>query len=69
MIILLGGDGTLLHTAALFQGRMPPVLSFALGSLGFLTPFPFRDYDSALRTIFTGNCSLFMRMRLQCRIM
>lgn len=68
LIILLGGDGTLLHTAALFQGRMPPVLPFALGSMGFLTPFQFRTFDTSLRTIFNGNCSLFMRMRLQCRI-
>jgi NAD kinase len=39
--VALGGDGTILHLASLFQGQgstgsVPPVVSFALGSLGFL---------------------------------
>lgn len=39
VVIALGGDGTLLHVSSLFQQAVPPVLSFALGSLGFLMPF------------------------------
>ena len=44
--VTLGGDGTLLHLADLFSGdgeeglaRPPPVISFGMGTLGFLTPF------------------------------
>jgi hypothetical protein len=44
--VTLGGDGTLLHLADLFSGdgeeglaRPPPVVSFGMGTLGFLTPF------------------------------
>jgi NAD+ kinase len=36
------GDGTVLHLASLFSGDdkpLPPVISFAMGTLGFLTPF------------------------------
>ena len=41
LVVALGGDGTLLHAAALFQtGSPPPVLALAMGSLGFLAPFP-----------------------------
>ncbi|KAL4515606.1 hypothetical protein Ndes2526B_g03744 [Nannochloris sp. 'desiccata'] len=41
LAITLGGDGTVLHLASLFKedAPMPPVVSFAMGTLGFLTPF------------------------------
>ena len=36
LVVCLGGDGTLLHMASLFQSEVPPVMCFALGSLGRL---------------------------------
>lgn len=40
LIVSCGGDGTLLHISSIFQnGPCPPVLSFSLGSLGFLSSF------------------------------
>jgi NAD kinase len=40
LIITLGGDGTILHANSMFNtGPVPPVLSFSLGTLGFLLPF------------------------------
>src|SRR5690242_19841329 len=40
LVITLGGDGTILHASSLFsRGPVPPVLSFSLGTLGFLLPF------------------------------
>ena len=40
LVISLGGDGTILHASSLFSnGPVPPVLSFSLGTLGFLLPF------------------------------
>ena len=33
----LGGDGVILHASNLFRGAVPPVVSFNLGSFGFLT--------------------------------
>ena len=36
LAIVLGGDGTILYTAQQFQTFCPPMLSFNLGSLGFL---------------------------------
>jgi len=38
-IVSLGGDGTVLWVSSLFKMSVPPVISFAMGSLGFLTPF------------------------------
>lgn len=39
-ILTLGGDGTILHVSSLFdQDAVPPVLSFSMGTLGFLLPY------------------------------
>jgi hypothetical protein len=38
-VLSLGGDGTVLWVSSLFNKSVPPVISFAMGSLGFLTPF------------------------------
>eukprot|EP00747_Dinoflagellata_sp_TGD_P111295 gnl/TRDRNA2_/TRDRNA2_171193_c0_seq1.p1 gnl/TRDRNA2_/TRDRNA2_171193_c0~~gnl/TRDRNA2_/TRDRNA2_171193_c0_seq1.p1 ORF type:complete len:581 (+),score=79.24 gnl/TRDRNA2_/TRDRNA2_171193_c0_seq1:150-1892(+) len=48
LVVTVGGDGTLAWAVSLFRGAMPPVLSFAAGSLGFLTPFPL---DGWVRTL------------------
>lgn len=41
LVITLGGDGTILHVSSLYSraGKVPPVVSFSMGSLGFLLPF------------------------------
>jgi NAD kinase len=40
LVVLCGGDGTMLHVSSLFQERpCPPILPFSLGSLGFMTTF------------------------------
>ena len=52
--VTLGGDGTVLHYNSLFaltKGPVPPVVSFALGSLGFLTPFPWSKYTDVIEVI------------------
>lgn len=36
-VVCLGGDGVILHVSNLFTEAVPPVVSFNLGSLGFLT--------------------------------
>ena len=51
LVISLGGDGTLCWTSGLFAGAMPPVIAFAAGSLGFLTPFPLSDWMSVLMPV------------------
>mmetsp|Transcript_39675 Transcript_39675/g.64357 ORF Transcript_39675/g.64357 Transcript_39675/m.64357 type:complete len:332 (+) Transcript_39675:1428-2423(+) len=67
-IVTLGGDGTLLHVSQLFQHEVPPVLSFSLGTLGFLMPFEFKNYKAALKEVMTGGFSVVERMRLHCKV-
>lgn len=69
LVLTLGGDGTVLFTSWLFQRIVPPILSFALGSLGFLTNFPFETYKSTLDRIMEGSgMRVNMRMRFTCTV-
>uniref|UniRef100_UPI00398E5527 NAD kinase-like isoform X2 n=1 Tax=Pristiophorus japonicus TaxID=55135 RepID=UPI00398E5527 len=67
-IICLGGDGTLLYASSLFQGSVPPVMAFHLGSLGFLTPFNFDTYQSQVTQVIEGNVAIVLRSRLKVRV-
>ncbi|XP_023555223.1 NAD kinase [Octodon degus] len=67
-IICLGGDGTLLYASSLFQGSVPPVMAFHLGSLGFLTPFTFESFQSQLTQVIKGNAAVVLRSRLKVKI-
>ncbi|CAB9515537.1 Probable NAD kinase 2, chloroplastic [Seminavis robusta] len=49
LICTLGGDGLLMHASMLFQGPVPPVISIAGGSLGFLTQFSRDEMVDAIR--------------------
>ena len=69
LVLTLGGDGTVLYTSWLFQRIVPPVLSFSLGTLGFLTNFTFTDYKSTLDRIMEGSgMRVNMRMRFTCTV-
>ncbi|XP_056276556.1 NAD kinase b isoform X2 [Pseudoliparis swirei] len=68
LIICLGGDGTLLYASSLFQGSVPPVMAFHLGSLGFLTPFKFESYKTEVAKVFEGNAAITLRSRLKVKV-
>ncbi|KAK1655621.1 ATP-NAD kinase [Colletotrichum phormii] len=68
-VISLGGDGTVLYASWLFQRIVPPVLSFSLGSLGFLTKFDFEDYRSILENAFNKGVTVSLRLRFEGTIM
>lgn len=67
--ITLGGDGTVLYASWLFQRIVPPVLSFALGSLGFLTKFDFDEYKTTLNSVFNNGVTVSLRLRFEGTIM
>ncbi|XP_039128683.1 LOW QUALITY PROTEIN: probable NAD kinase 1, partial [Dioscorea cayenensis subsp. rotundata] len=68
LIITLGGDGTVLWAASMFRGPVPPLVSFSLGSLGFMTPFQSEQYRDYLDTILKGPISITLRHQLQCHV-
>uniref|UniRef100_A0A8D2IL99 NAD kinase n=1 Tax=Varanus komodoensis TaxID=61221 RepID=A0A8D2IL99_VARKO len=67
-IICLGGDGTLLYASSLFPGSVPPVMAFHLGSLGFLTPFNFENFQAQVTQVIEGNAALVLRSRLKVKV-
>ncbi|KAJ1331553.1 NAD+ kinase [Microdochium nivale] len=69
LVLTLGGDGTVLFTSWLFQRVVPPVLSFSLGSLGFLTTFEFEKYKHHLNKIMGDEgMRVNLRMRFTCTV-
>ncbi|KAI1431658.1 ATP-NAD kinase [Xylaria sp. CBS 124048] len=69
LVCTLGGDGTVLFTSWLFQRIVPPVISFSLGSLGFLTGFEFEDYKQHLNRIMGDEgMRVNLRMRFTCTV-
>ncbi|KAM0262353.1 hypothetical protein ACHAQJ_001822 [Trichoderma viride] len=69
LVLTLGGDGTVLFTSWLFQRVVPPVLSFSLGSLGFMTTFEFEHYKKHLnRVMGDDGMKINLRMRFTCTV-
>lgn len=73
LVACLGGDGVILHSSNLFRGAVPPVVSFNLGSLGFLTSHTFEEFRQDLRAVIHGNDTvdgvyITLRMRLRCEV-
>ncbi|KAK0195236.1 ATP-NAD kinase-like domain-containing protein [Armillaria mellea] len=67
-VITLGGDGTVLFTSWLFQRIVPPVLPFALGSLGFFTNFDFADHQAVMDSALDSGIRVNLRMRFTCTV-
>lgn len=63
MTTTLGGDGTILRAASLFSSSrsVPPVLSFSMGTLGFLGEWKFAEYKRAFREVFMSGAGLGSR--------
>jgi NAD+ kinase len=55
LMVVLGGDGTLLHVARRFIGSHTPILGINLGRLGFLTEAPVDDMFDALDAVLNGR--------------
>jgi NAD+ kinase len=68
ILIIAGGDGTLLHVAEQAARYSIPVIGINLGNLGFLTELTEREAFPALEGIINGSVSVENRMMLKTRI-
>jgi NAD+ kinase len=64
LLVVLGGDGTLLHGASLVSDGRVPVLGINLGTLGFLVPFAPDEARTALERALAGTLAIEERLRL-----
>ncbi len=69
LLVILGGDGTLLHVAAQAAEHDIPVVGINLGNLGFLTEIAREEMYPALETLLTQDVRLEKRMMLQVRFL
>jgi NAD+ kinase len=68
LVIVLGGDGTLLSAAKAFAKTEVPILSVNLGSLGFLTEVRLKDLFVALDGWQKGICRYDVRAMLHVEL-
>ncbi|MGH9356635.1 MAG: NAD(+)/NADH kinase [Terriglobia bacterium] len=68
LLIVLGGDGTLLATARAISDRAVPILAVNLGGLGFLTVTTLDELYPALEMVLAGKYHSETRVRLQAEV-
>ena len=68
LLVILGGDGTLLHVADRASRHDIPVIGINLGNLGFLTEVAENEMYLALEDVFSGGGHLEKRMMLKVRL-
>lgn len=68
LLIVLGGDGTMLAAARLMGGRRVPVLGVNFGGLGYLTEFTLDELFPALERLLTEEALIDSRMMLDASV-
>ena len=69
LLIVLGGDGTMISTARLVAGRGTPVLGINLGTLGYLTEFAMDEAMPALEYVVRGEYEVDKRTMLDWQVL
>ena len=68
LLIVLGGDGTLLGIARDINGKYDiPILGINIGNLGFLSSIEIQDLGEALNKIKNGQYIIQNRILLECK--
>jgi NAD+ kinase len=68
LIVVFGGDGTMLSVARRLKGNATPVLGVNMGQLGFLAEVPHFEVRKILPRVLKGECVLSPRMMLRVRV-
>ena len=69
LMLVLGGDGTMIATARMIGDQEVPVLGVNYGGLGYLAEFRIEELYSALESILEGNYRLDKRVMLAVQLM
>ena len=69
LVVVLGGDGTLLSAARATATVDVPLLGVNLGSLGFLTEVPLASLYPMLEAIGEGRAAVEQRSLMQCELL
>ena len=69
IVITLGGDGTILHSAQRVSEQGTPVLGVNLGRLGFLAGIPVTEIEKSLDQILAGQFCIIDHLMFECVLM
>jgi NAD+ kinase len=67
LVVVLGGDGTLIHAATLLE-RAVPILGVNMGKLGFMTEVPQSELYTSLEEVLAGSARVSERMKLRVHL-
>ncbi len=68
LVVVLGGDGTLLHAARALACQNVPIIGINLGQLGFLTDIPAQAMEKMLGQVLDGHYQEETRTLLKTKI-
>lgn len=68
LLLVFGGDGTLIHAASLLQHRAVPILGINVGYIGFLTEVALDEVAKGLEQALAGELPVSELMRLDVRL-
>lgn len=68
VILVLGGDGTMLSVSRLVAGKGVPILGINLGSMGFITEINRDEIYSVVDKILTNGCAVEERLMLTAAV-
>ncbi|OQY34574.1 MAG: hypothetical protein B6241_04700 [Spirochaetaceae bacterium 4572_59] len=68
LVIVLGGDGTVLYSARLTSGLDIPILAVNLGTFGFLAEVSSREWQEAVDRYLNGNMLISHRIMFNINI-
>src|SRR5580658_9380327 len=68
LVVVVGGDGTLLAAARSIGDRQTPIVAVNCGGLGFLTEVTLNEMHSALDRVLSGRFAFDERMMLEASI-
>ena len=68
LVLVLGGDGTMIATSRLIGDEEVPVIGVNYGGLGYLTEFRIEELYDALEMILAGNYRLDKRVMLDVEL-
>ncbi|MFH1702551.1 MAG: NAD(+)/NADH kinase [Nitrospirota bacterium] len=68
IIIVLGGDGTMLSTCRLVADKGVPVLGINIGGLGFITEVQLDELYETMEKVLSGECPIEERLMLTAQV-
>jgi NAD+ kinase len=69
LIVVLGGDGTLLSVARVLDSHSVPILAVNFGSLGFLTEITLEEMFATLESVLAGKATSQARMMIDVAVL